>query len=79
MADLAVLQKVGSPLRLHHPGLPVLNGHKTGVNVLYGDQSVKWVPMSDGTVFKTEMYKCVGFGRTNNPSEAKIWKFFDEF
>jgi len=53
--------------------------HKTGVNVLYGDQSVKWVPMSDGTVFKTEMYKCVGFGRTNNPSEAKIWKFFDEF
>jgi len=47
--------------------------------VLYGYQSVRWVPMSDGSVFKTEIYKCVVFGRTNNPSEAKIWKFFDEF
>jgi prepilin-type N-terminal cleavage/methylation domain-containing protein len=57
----------------------VLNGHRRGVNVLYGDYSVRWVPMGERSVFEVEMEKCVGFNRTNNASQAKIWKFFDQF
>jgi prepilin-type N-terminal cleavage/methylation domain-containing protein len=57
----------------------VLQGHKTGVNVLYGDSSAKWIPLGKApdSLFATELMKCVAFTRNNNPSQAKIWKFFD--
>lgn len=57
----------------------VLNGHRQGVNVVYGDQSVRWVPMSPNSQFEIELFKCITFSRNNNPSQARIWRFFDQF
>ena len=60
----------------------VRNRHGDGVNVLYGDGSVKWVKLSatdpaTGYVFGERLQQCMSVGGGDNPFINDIWKIFD--
>ena len=59
--------------------LHVVNGHKTGINVLYGNHSVRWVTISPGSPIDVELPRFATFTRNNNSSVARCWKFMDQY
>ncbi len=50
--------------------------HKTGVNVLYGDGSARWIERS---FFDADLMKCTAIVPAANPYQDKIWAVFDRF
>ncbi len=48
--------------------------HKTGVNVLYGDGSANWIPLS---VFEYDLKQCPVLAPAANDWQDWIWKEFD--
>jgi prepilin-type N-terminal cleavage/methylation domain-containing protein len=63
----------GLPLLADGCGLPdrLDSRHRTGVNVLYANGSVRWVPRA---VIKTPLNQCSGTSAANNAAQTQIWQ-----
>jgi type II secretory pathway pseudopilin PulG len=48
--------------------------HKTGVNVLYGNGSARWIARTN---FNDDLTKCTALSPTFNPNQDNIWAAFD--
>ena len=63
----------GLPLLADGCGLPdrLDSRHRTGVNVLYSNGSVRWVPRA---AINTRLKQCSGTSAANNAAQDAIWK-----
>jgi prepilin-type processing-associated H-X9-DG protein len=84
--DLATAPKFRLPTLAHFQNQAILadltatpqrldTRHSTGVNVLYGDGSARWI---DRTRFDFDLSKCPAISPNANPFQDNIWNIFDQ-